>query len=685
MIDVKEHEYADDPAVGHPDVRTRLSDACYYFLGNGRIQAAVQVAPGGEGSAYGLIVQDPARLTAKRDSLTFDPSTGLERTMITIVDAAGETVGRPSTVAARWVDVQGVPVVEVSWEAWPVGVEERLYCPDRQQPHLLRAVRLFNRSNNRLEIGIRTGVRDAVIDVPFSMCPGGSASVDLRYALERVEEAAPASWRVALTRCPPAAPSADALAHAAEQTRVATGHAVLDHLFESAAEQLTAAISDAGRVDASIWQYTREWVRDHSFMASGLLLSGHHAQARAMLDRLLRDFVADSGAAYDSSELREADESELDQNGILLIVLAQYLWWTGDESLARDQWAKIEAVAEFPLSSVFRHVPSGLLANRRDFWERHSAHGLEPGLELAHQFFVVLGLEAAAAIAGRLRRPGQAERWLAAAARLRHAVLQHPVFRLVDGDHLIKRRGLDGRTQDRIDPRPHASLPAGVGLAGPPPHALDPDSVTACAVAWGFLDPGSPLAAGTMREVERLWNQCWSDGGYARYHVGSDPDSPGAWPFVGGYIARAYVEMGRHDAAWRVLEWLGQCPGSASGAWFEMHGPRIAPPYSQVGIVPWAWAELILLFIHHLLGVRPGPRGVLVRPRPLLGLKDVTARVRVRGATLSMRVVLEAGRQTREIRTALPVLGRIGDGFLLEYPAQDEEMLIQIPEEQGGA
>jgi len=49
MIDVQEHFYDDDPKKGHPDVRTRLKDVSYFFLGNELIQAAVQIAPSGEG------------------------------------------------------------------------------------------------------------------------------------------------------------------------------------------------------------------------------------------------------------------------------------------------------------------------------------------------------------------------------------------------------------------------------------------------------------------------------------------------------------------------------------------------------------------------------------------------------------------------------------------------------------
>ncbi len=39
MIDIQEHVYADNPLQGPPDVRTRLKNTCYFFLGNGLIQA----------------------------------------------------------------------------------------------------------------------------------------------------------------------------------------------------------------------------------------------------------------------------------------------------------------------------------------------------------------------------------------------------------------------------------------------------------------------------------------------------------------------------------------------------------------------------------------------------------------------------------------------------------------------
>jgi len=120
--------------------------------------------------------------------------------------------------------------------------------------------------------------------------------------------------------------------------------------------------------------------------------------------------------------------------------------------------------------------------------------------------------------------------------------------------------------------------------------------------------------------------------------VSSEPDSPGAWPFASVFVARALVEAGDSARAWRILRWLATTDGSASGAWFEFNGPRIAPPFPQVGIIPWTWAELVLLFIHHVLGVRPEADGIRVRPRLLAGMRGVDARIPVRDGWLHLEL-----------------------------------------------
>ena len=100
MIDAREHFYDEDPSLGHPEVRTRLGDVSYFFLGNGRITAAVQVCRGDMGTPVGLIVMNTEKPGKKRDSLTLDPESGLDETMIriTMKDTIHQALGKKMNV-----------------------------------------------------------------------------------------------------------------------------------------------------------------------------------------------------------------------------------------------------------------------------------------------------------------------------------------------------------------------------------------------------------------------------------------------------------------------------------------------------------------------------------------------------------------------------------------------------------
>ena len=207
---------------------------------------------------------------------------------------------------------------------------------------------------------------------------------------------------------------------------------LLDRFYNAAKFQLRAAVAASGRLDGSVWQYNLEWVRDQAFIALALAMSGQPAAARTMLARLLSDFVSDEGATMDSSRFRPWEESEVDQNGVLLFALESYVHWTGDTDLIRENWDKIAKAAAFPLRPQFRHAASGLLVNRREFWERHEAHGIRMGMELAHQLFVVMGLRSAGRLAGLVGRTSEAGDWTEAAMGLRKAMLKDERFSLVE-------------------------------------------------------------------------------------------------------------------------------------------------------------------------------------------------------------------------------------------------------------
>jgi hypothetical protein len=649
MIDPAEHVYDDDPARGHADVRTRLAGVSYFFIGNGAIQAAVQWAPGGEGTPLGLLVMDPERFGRKRDALTQDPERGLAATSVAVT-GPGRRTRTPREVHAAWGEHDGVPAVVATWtlDEGTRGAET-FYCPDPASPVIVREVRVLGDGKG---LRVRTGIRGDTIAAPLDA--GGIAS----FVYELRRDSATVTLRAGRAEVSPAA-----RAHWASRARLEFGHDALDRFGSACQAQLFASLSNGGRLDSSIWQYNREWVRDQSFVAIGFLMAGDPARAARILRRLLAEFVTPEGGTVDSSEARAGADAELDQNGQLLYALEQYVRWTGDLSIAESCWPRIAAAAEYPIGRDFMHPGSGLLCNCREFWERHEVHGVAPGFEIAHQLFVSTGLGAASCLARRLHRPAEAERWQHAAEVLRTATLSHPVHALVSGHCLVKRKNLDGTTQDAIVPRDGSLLPPGAPLAGAGPHLLNPDTSAVLPLVYGFLAPSDPVAQATLDSVEPLWNQAWTGGGYGRYHVSSEPDSPGGWPFASLFVARAAVEAGVPDRAWRVLRWLDSVAGAAAGSWFEFYGNRVSPPCPQVGIVPWTWAELLALLVEQVLGIRTEADGVRVRPHLLPGLDHATAHLPLGRGRLSLQIVRERhaapsarltvdGRPTRETRTA---------------------------------
>lgn len=665
MIDVEEHKYDDDPKQGHPDVRTCLAGVSYFFLGNGHIQAAIQVAPEGEGTPVALILMDPEKLIKKREAMTFDPERGFEKTRLRIL-VEGKAISPTSNqgIRARWKEDSDAPVVEVDHGFESFEVRERFFCTTTSDPRLLRTISVTNTTDASAALTMETGVPGASVNETIRMDPGEKSELTLEYTLN------PDRTGVSLKRVPPdavaeqtpatrtqtsgqrtqatenrAETSENRLHVGANPTRTSPDWAQTtaisfdrkdaDHLFKSACFQLPAVVSSTGKVDASLWQYNREWVRDHSFMGIGLTLAGHHATARTLLERLLREFVTEDGDTIDSSERRDPEDVELDQNGILLYALGRYVLHTHDLDIVSDNWAIIEKTAAYPLGDVFRHRFSGMLHNSREYWERHAALGIQDGLELMYQFFMAEGLRAGAYLARKLSKDDAARKWNIQAKELKAAILKHPEFALLDDRGFIKRKGLNGTVQETIGTCSGAGLPDGVPLTQTEiEHFLNPDTSSALPVAHGFVPHDSKVAQATLDSMELLWNQCWDTGGYGRYDYSSEADSAGPWPFASLFIARACMEAKRHDKVQRIFDWLLSIPGAQSGAFFEMYGPRIAPPFAQVGITPWTWAEMVVLFVHHIAGIRPEEEHIRIKPNLLPGMDEVSGRIPLRNKML---------------------------------------------------
>ena len=633
-MEVQEHFYSDDPARGPADGKTTLRGVDYFFLGNGLIQAAVQVTPDEGATPVGLLVMDPERLGPKRAALTFDGDTGIAATALALVDRGTGRRARGGSVRARWLPGAADPRVEVAWRSGAYRVTELFFCPDMRSARLLRRVTVTRPAAGGSKVRLRTGVRGHVIETDLVFRGRAAKPVVFEYRLSKRGRGPAVGIRLGTD--PGSEPGS--AAHWKTTAVCRFSDPLLDRFFAASKFQLRAAVSASGRIDGSIWQYNLEWVRDQALIALALTMAGEAGPARTILARLLSEFVSDEGATLDSSRLRPWEESEFDQNGVLLFALESYFHWTGDRELIRDNWKKIEKAAAFPLRRQFRHGPSGLLVNRREFWERHEAHGVRMGMELAHQLFVAMGLRSAGRLASLLGKPEQARVWTEAAGSLREAMLGDERYSLVGSGAFIKRRGVDGNVQDEIVPLAGSSLPRQAPLFEPGRHLLNPDTSAALPIAWEFIDPAGGLARRTLASMETLWNQRWMGGGYGRYHVTSEPDSPGPWPFASLFVARAAFEAGEDAKTRRVLDWLGRVPGSRAASWFEFYGPRPVPPYPQVGIIPWTWAELVFLFIHHMLGVRPGEKTLSLRPRLLEGFERMEADLPLRGGRLELSV-----------------------------------------------
>ncbi|MDH4218797.1 MAG: hypothetical protein OEW23_08470 [Candidatus Aminicenantes bacterium] len=672
MIDVEEHFYDDDPSCGHPDVRTRLKDVSYFFLGNGIIQAAIQVAPSGEGTPIGLLIMNPNHLAKKRESLSMDPESGLENTMIRISLEGSLHSPQASTLQARWSKDYKIPSVRVTWQSSGFEVDEFFYCPNLSQPVLVREVRVKNLQDESTSFEVETGLLKYIVKQKFSLNPCEEKSLFLRYSLDELKK------KVFLEAHSSGKIEPQTIRYWGNMAQAYFGEPLLDHYFDASRFQLPAVISKSGRVDGSLWQYTREWVRDQAMMAMGLTLSGHFPTARVILQRLISEFITDEGDAIDSSEKRHPDEVELDQNGILLYGLKQYVLWTEDLKLINDNWNKIKVIAGFPLKHVFQHLPSGLLANTREYWERHRAHGIQKGLELAHQLFVSLGLSDAAQLARMIDREKEALHWEAEAERIKQAILTDRRYGLVEEGCFIKRRSVDGTVQDSIRALAAAQLPEEVPLSGPDDHHLNPDTSVVLPMALNFVPADSDLAKNTMDSIETLWNQAWEGGGYGRYHVSSEPDSPGPWSFPSLFVARAYSEMQNGEKVWRILEWLNSLPGALSGSWFEFYGERLAPPFPQVGIPPWTWAEMLILLVHHILGIHPQFDRLRIQPKLLPGVNRIQASFPLRNTRLNLEIERRAQREPFVISSNSTVLESSSTEAAIAYSKNKMQVKIFI-------
>jgi len=291
------------------------------------------------------------------------------------------------------------------------------------------------------------------------------------------------------------------------------------------------------------WAYV--WPRDASFVAAALAVTGHRAEAAAILGFLARSQRPDgtwpARCHPDGRPVTDGRPSQLDATGWV----PWAAWLASDQGrdrpLAARLWPTVRAAADVAAGSL---DATGLPPAGADYWERRE-HAPTLGTAAALR----VGLRAAARLAGRLGDAGRQAAWSRAAGRLDRAV-----------------RERFGPT--RYQRHPHGGGPdAAVAWLAPPFAPPDPVVRAAVAAAWRRLGAGGGAVPG------RPW-------------LGSDPWTPATASF-----ALAAMAGGDRPAAEARLAWLLD-HRTALGAFPERVAHDDGAPRS---VAPLAWTHAIVL------------------------------------------------------------------------------------------
>jgi GH15 family glucan-1,4-alpha-glucosidase len=277
------------------------------------------------------------------------------------------------------------------------------------------------------------------------------------------------------------------------------------------------------------------------------------------------------------------------------------------------------------------------LSNQREYWERHASLGVTEGYELAYQIFPVLGLEKATKMAKEIGEKEYAKKWSNASKKIWNAVLKSPKFAMIENGTFIKRREKSGKWHTKFVPPDKSLIPVGTPLREEINNYADPDTASALPIAFSMIDPKSKLANKTLTNIEKLWNQRWNHGGYGRYNIQSEPDSPGPWPFASMFVTRAYFETENAEKVIRNLDWMIEVGGN-SGAWFEFYGWRPIPPCPPPGVIPWCWAEVLICLVYNMLGIRPEKDVIIIRPKILNLTNEIDSKFTIAGKEVNIKI-----------------------------------------------
>lgn len=651
----------------------------YYFLQSGRTRLIVQsdkvdIAPA---FLFGIFdSRDCGQQSAKRNSFNWKGGQGFADSALEVKLGGNFFTAVGQNTVTKWTKTtEGIPAVEAQWWAGGLRVTEQLFALVGKEAFVRRitlesanlagkdqaTIRLalpdhngvmqngvFGRQSGPLFMALgvagdhakhTTTAGGNVFDIgPIDLEPGVKTTVGT-LLLAQMEMDAKTRWMPTMAAGDDksvrsidlSAPIKETVEYWKRTSSVVSGDPAFGNLYSSAASTIPAIIADNGIIEAGPFEYAGAWVRDSANTLAGAVHAGHFEEARTGLDFVLTHLVNDAGHTCVDGHIQSPDREELDQSGELLHALKAYRDWTGDASLLRKHRKKILALVELPLHPPFLDSATGMIHNRREYWERT----FDDAYELIYQANTVLGLRYAADLAEPLGvGKTQADAWRAAADKMWHGVLNDPKMRLVDGGKLIKRRNVDGKIFDLVkSPHPY---PEG-GAADDPMraemfHSCNPDSSVVLPIALGVLDPHSPIARATLEDMEKIWNERWTTGGYGRYATSSEVCQNGPWPLATFAVMRAQHDAGMMGKSRRSLEWLAAA--GPSGAWTESFNNIVHNRPS--GPIVWASGEMSLFAVRHVVGVRFEGNRLVLKPAPYPETGALSADLRFRKGRLKI-------------------------------------------------
>ncbi len=618
----------------------------YYVVRSGRAKMVIQADRVGLGPAFTFLLFDAEKtVQTKRKKFAFNyvPDRGFSSSALEIVMKNFPITALGTQLETDRIVEDGIPSVEARW--WASGVKVReVLTPISRTGVFKRSITLesadlagIDTMSIRLSLPLSATLRrdniviwndedvamalvlpndypavaskekNQLTSVPIILSPGEKKTINT-YLIVSVPGIAAEALYAQARDLPQLLPNARqaVINQWKNSNSIATSDPIVRKMHDVSRYTLPGYVSDAGRMDAGMFEYGGQWVRDASHTALGMIHIGEFEIARAMLNHMLKNMINDEGTTMIYGNFEKPDFEQLDQMGEFMHVMKSYLDWTGDASLLSENKEKIRAMVQRPLNPVFRDE-TGMVHNRRECWERV----FDDAYELFYQAWVITGLRDAADVAKYIDAQSSAEGWRKAADEIAKAMLYHPTMKLTENGQLIKRRNRTGEVVNRV--QFNCRMAPGAPAAVESHHNLMPDASMSIPISLGVVDPASELSRNTLDDLEKLWNRRWSFGGYERYNPSTQIDQPGPWTFATTFIMRAQHEAGLLDRSRRSLEWLSMY-GGHSGVWLE-EIPILKHQESMAGALPWTTAEVSYFMIHHMLGVKFSGENMTIRPR----------------------------------------------------------------------